>query len=96
MSFLEVKRKNKIVELIMQLKTEAFLTEIEKQVLSFSQKESQKESFWQAVRPIRKQVSFEQLLTEQNYQTPTFAIFSQSTQKLEMEESIETLLTMLK
>lgn len=48
-----------------------------------------------AVRPIRKSVTLEELIAEQNYQPIKKEEFFRKTSELEIEESLEELLAML-
>lgn len=53
-------------------------------------------SFMEAVKPIRENISLEQIMAEQNYQPITYKKFRDKTNKLEWTESLDDLLDALK
>lgn len=56
-------------------------------------KEKKKPNVWNAVKPIRSNVSLEQIMLEQNYQPISYQKFRELADKLELKESIEDLLS---
>jgi hypothetical protein len=93
-------RKLKLIQQIMNLESENFLSKIEtdirKFVYSTSNHSTEKESFWAAVRPIKKTLSIEELIIEQNYKPIEKNEFYTKVATLQIEEPLEELLNMLK
>ncbi|MEM9888581.1 MAG: hypothetical protein AAF849_21980 [Bacteroidota bacterium] len=57
--------------------------------------EERKEKFWEAVKPIRKGVTLEQIMREQNYKPIDREEFFRKAEELNIEEPLEDLLAML-
>ena len=93
-------RKLKLIQQIMNLESEKFLSKIESDIRSFVYSTSnfsiEKESFWAAVKPIKKTPSIEEMIIEQNYKPIEKEDFYTKVSKLEIEEPLEELLMMLK
>jgi len=81
-------RKYKLIELILQLNTEKSIAKLEKEVQGFRQKET----FWAAVKPIRKSVSLEQIIKEQNYKPINKQEFYNQVAKISIKEPLDELL----
>lgn len=91
-----IEKKYKLIQMIMSVEDEELLSSIEHTLAQAQeQPQSQVASFWDAVKPIRKDVSFEQLLAEQNYQPMTYEEFRTKADEVDMQEPIEELLALL-
>lgn len=77
----------------MRIDREEDLSKLEDQIDALHGQDDIK--FWTAVKPIRKTVTLEELISEQNYQPISKEEFFQKTNELEFEESLEELLAML-
>lgn len=86
-------RKYKLIQEIMRIDREEDLSKLEDQIDALHGQNDTK--FWTAVKPIRKTMTLEELITEQNYQPISKEAFFQKTNELEFEESLEELLAML-
>lgn len=75
----------------MKLDNEEVLSKLEEEVEAI-QKE---EVFWTAIKPLRKTITLEQMIKEQNYKPIEKDEFFKMVDELEIEESIEELLSML-
>lgn len=84
-------RKYKLIQEIMKLDNEEVLSKLEEEVEAI-QKE---EVFWTAIKPLRKTITLEQMIKEQNYKPIEKDEFFKMVDELEIEESIEELLSML-
>jgi hypothetical protein len=84
-------RKYKLIQEIMKLDSEEALAKLEEEVEAIQQEEV----FWVAIRPLRKTITVEQMIKEQNYQPIERDEFFKMVDELEIEESIEELLSML-
>ena len=84
-------RKYKLIQEIMKLDNEEALSKLEEEVESIQQEEF----FWTAIKPLRKTISLEQMIKEQNYKPIEKDDFFNMVGELEIEESIEELLSML-
>lgn len=62
---------------------------------SEQEKEEEEPKFMRAVKPIRENVTLEELMSEQNYKPITYEEFRELADKIEWEESIEELLEAL-
>ena len=76
-------RKYKLIQEIMKLDNEEALSKLEEEV------------FWTALKPFRKTLTLEQMIKEQNYKPIEKDEFFKMVDELEIEESIEELLSML-
>lgn len=84
-------RKYKLIQEIMKLDNEEALSKLEEEVESIQQEEV----FWTAIKPLRKTITLEQMIKEQNYKPIEKDEFFKMVNELEIEESIEELLSML-
>ena len=84
-------RKYKLIQEIMKLDNEEALSKLEEEVESIQQEEV----FWTAIKPLRKSITLEQMIKEQNYKPIEKDEFFKMVDELEIEESIEELLSML-
>lgn len=84
-------RKYKLIQEIMKLDNEEALSKLEEEVESIQQEEV----FWTAIKPLRKTITLEQMIKEQNYKPIEKDEFFKMVDELEIEESIEELLSML-
>ena len=84
-------RKYKLIQEIMKLDNEEALSKLEEEVEAIQQEEV----FWTAIKPLRKTLTLEQMIKEQNYKPIEKDEFFKMVDELEIEESIEELLSML-
>ena len=84
-------RKYKLIQEIMKLDNEEALSKLEEEVESIQQEEV----FWTAIKPLRKTLTLEQMIKEQNYKPIEKDEFFKMVDELDIEESIEELLSML-
>ena len=84
-------RKYKLIQEIMKLDSEEALSKLEEEVESIQQEEV----FWTAIKPLRKTITLEQMIKEQNYKPIEKDEFFKMVDELDIEESIEELLSML-
>lgn len=84
-------RKYKLIQEIMKLDNEEALSKLEEEVEAIHQEEV----FWTAIKPLKKAVTLEQMIKEQNYKPIEKDEFFRMVDELEIEESIEELLSML-
>ena len=84
-------RKYKLIQEIMKLDNEEALSKLEEEVEAIQQEEV----FWTAIKPLRKTITLEQMIKEQNYKPIEKDEFFKVVDELEIEESIEELLSML-
>ena len=86
-------RKYRLIQKIIRLDREEDLSKLEDQVESMQHKADTR--FMEAVKLIRKSVTLEELIAEQNYRPIRKEDFFAKTSGLEFEESLEELLAML-
>ena len=84
-------RKYRLIQEIMKLDSEEALSKLEEEVEAIQQEEV----FWTAIKPLRKTITLEQMIKEQNYKPIEKDEFFKMVDELEIEESIEELLSML-
>ncbi len=93
-------KKLKLIQQIMKLENENFLSKIEADVRAFVYSTSnftkEKESFWAAVKPIKKTPSIDELILQQNYRPIEKKEFYVKVSTLQLEEPLDELLAMLK
>ncbi|MEZ4887563.1 MAG: hypothetical protein R3E32_22715 [Chitinophagales bacterium] len=96
MNTLQVRKMN-IIEIIMGIDNDEALAKIENQAIKVKQQITHKNKLnvFDAVKPIRSNVSLEQIMSEQNYKPISYKEFRKLADKLELEESIEELLALL-
>lgn len=90
-------RKLNIIEIIMGINNDDALAEIENQAIKIKKQISEKPKLnvKDAVKPIRSNVSLEEIMAEQNYKPVSYKEFRKIADQLEIEESIEELLALL-
>jgi len=87
-------RKLDIIKVVMDIQNEEALTKFE-EATKLKDNYNGQPGITDAIKPIRKNVSLEQLKNEQNYQPVSYEAFRQLADKVEIEEPIEELLAML-
>ncbi len=88
--------KLRLIQLIMSINDDSTLLSLEKKVLEITKKPTEKElNVDLAVKPIRSNVSLEEIDKEQNYSPVSYLKFREDADKLAIEEPIEELLAML-
>lgn len=90
-----VARKLNIIEIIMSINNDAALKVIEDEALKVKDQVSKTPNIFDAIRPIRSNVSLEQIKKEQNYKPISYQEFRKMADELALEESIEELLALL-
>ena len=88
-------RKLDIIKVVMDIQNEEALSKFEGEATKLKNNQNGKPSIQDAIKPIRKNISLEQLKKEQNYQPISYEAFRQLADKIEIEEPIEELLAML-
>jgi hypothetical protein len=86
-----IQRKYALIQEIMQLNKVDDLILMERQVATIKSREA----FWKAAKPMRKNVTLEQIMKEQNYQPVDEKTFFEKAAAVQVEEPIEDLLAML-
>jgi hypothetical protein len=84
-------RKYRLIKTIMDLNDEMSIGFLENQVEELEQKAK----FWEAIKPIKKATTLEEMIAEQNYKPISAAAFFEQASAIEMNEPIEELLEML-
>jgi hypothetical protein len=84
-------RKYKLIQVIMGLDNESQISYLEEQVYHFNGKDK----FWEAIKPIRKEVTLEEMIAEQNYTSINEEAFFKQASAIEMTETIEEILERL-
>lgn len=85
-------RKYKLIKEIMNLDNEVVLSRIENQLTLIKEDKA----LWSSIiKPMRDSISVEQMIKEQNYKPIEKDTFFGMVEELEIEESIEELLSML-
>ena len=85
-------RKYKLIREIMNLENESVLSRIESQLESIKE---DKDLWNSIIKPMSESVSLDQMIKAQNYKPMDKATFFAMVDELEIEESIEELLSML-
>lgn len=88
-------RKLRLIDLVMHLDDDVLLEELERKANRIKAIASPKPDIANAVRPIRPNVSLEDIKREQNYKLISYDEFRKLADKLELKEPIEDLLAML-
>ena len=83
-------RKYKLIEQIMKLDNDFAISKLEEQL-----KKLENEKFWKAVKPMRKNITVEQLKKEQNYKPISKEEFYKKAAELNITEPLDELLSML-
>lgn len=86
-----IHRKYALIQEIMQLNEVHDLLLMERQVATIKSREV----FWKAAKPMRKNVTLEQIMREQNYQPIDEKTFFEKAADVQVQEPIEELLEML-
>ncbi|NJN77652.1 MAG: hypothetical protein HC803_04420 [Saprospiraceae bacterium] len=86
-----IHRKYALIQEIMSLDTSDALqlSEVQLQIVK------QKEVFWKAAKPMRKNLTLDMIKKEQNYQPIDEKTFFEKAAKVEVEEPLDDLLAML-
>lgn len=90
----KLKRMN-VIELIMRIESEKVLAAIEQEALRHLESQ-QTPNVWEAARPIRSNVSLEQIMEEQNYRPISYEEFRALAKEVELDDPIEELLADLR
>lgn len=91
-----IEKKYKLIQMIMAVEDNEILSSIEDSIAhARSQSKPEVASFRRAVKPIRKGISFQQLLSEQGYQPLTYEEFRGKADEIDMQEPIKDLLAQL-
>ena len=85
------RRKIKLIEQIIKLDSEKAISKLEVEVEGLNN-----DLFWEAVKPIRREVSIEQMIHEQNYKPLNKEEFYDEVAKIDITEPLEDLLAMLR
>jgi hypothetical protein len=85
-----ISRKYALIQEIMSLESDA-LELLEAQVATVKAKET----FWKAAKPMRKNLTLEMIMKEQNYKPVSREVFFQMAADVQVEEPLEELLEML-
>jgi len=88
-------RKLDVIKLVMEVQNEEVLSKFEDEAIKIKDNYNFKPDIADAIKPVRKNVSLEQLKKEQNYQPVSYQEFRQLADKIEIEEPIEELLATL-
>ena len=84
-----------LIELIMNIDDSDLLERIKEELIKIKEESQSSPNIEDAVRPIRKNVTLEQIDQEQNYTPFNYKEFRILADELELEEPIEELLEML-
>ena len=90
-----IARKLSIIEIIMGINNDAALKVIEDEALKIKDQVSKTPNIFDAIKPIRSNVSLEQIKKEQNYKPISYKEFRKIADELALEEPIEELLALL-
>ena len=91
---IKVRRLN-IIEIILGIDNDEALAKIENAAIEIKDQITDKPNVLDAVKPIRTNVSLEQIMEEQNYKPISYKEFRELADQLELKEPIEELLAML-
>jgi len=81
-------RKFRLIELIMQLNSEQAVAKLEQE----AEKINKKDNFWAAIKPIKKAISIDEMIKEQNYKPIKKEDFYKKVATINIEEPLEELL----
>lgn len=87
-------RKLNIIRVVMSIDNIEALKRIEKQAINIKE-ETEKPHVFDAVKPIRENVTLEQIVAEQNYKPISYQAFRKKADRIEWDDSLEELLEML-
>ena len=85
-------KRMSLIELIMEVSDEELLDAIREEALQLIQRAEKKPDPFDAVKPIRENVSLEQLMEEQNYKPIDYNTFRSLAEKVELDDPIDDLL----
>ncbi len=85
-------RKLNIIELVMGINDDGLLAAIEQEALQLIQQTIKKPNVWDAVKPIRKNVSLAQMIEEQQTKPISADTFFSLAREVELNDPIEELL----
>ncbi len=88
-------RQLKLVQDIMGLVDEQSLIKLEQQIELLKKTEGKKDKFWAAIRPIKRSNTIAEMIEEQGYKPITKNTFYKKVAKLNINEPLEDLLSML-
>ena len=88
-------RKLRLIQAIMDLNSEQSLEKIEQEIKTVKRLESSEDFDWSAIKPIRKSISVQEMIDEQNYKPIEKKNFRKQVKKLDIQEPLEELLSML-
>ena len=88
-------RKLRLIQEIMNLKSEQSLKILEEEIKTVQEIEKKKEPFFSAIKPIHKSVSLEELIKKQAYIPIKKEDFYRKVENLNIQESLDELLAML-
>ena len=80
-----------LINEIMKLNDEKAVNEL----FVYLQKVMEKEKFWEAIEPIKMEMSLEELKKEQNYKPISQNTFFENAKNLQIEENLDELLAQL-
>ncbi len=84
-------RKLRLIQEIMNLNDESALAKLEQEVAAINKQDK----FWEAIKPIRPSVTLEQMIAEQGYHPIEKEAFYEKVSKIDIEEPLEELLSLL-
>lgn len=87
-------RKLNIIKVIMSIDNDDALRKIESQAIKIKG-QIKKPNVFDAVKPIRENITIDQMVKEQNYKPITYQEFRKKADEIEWEETLEELLEML-
>lgn len=87
-------RKLNIIKVIMSIDNDDALRKIENQAIKIKS-QIKIPNVFDAVKPIRENITIDQIVKEQNYKPITYQEFRKKADEIEWEESLEELLEML-
>ena len=94
MNTIKIRRLN-IIEIILGIDNDEALAKIENAAIKIKDQITDKPNVFDAVKPIRTNVSLEQIMEDQKYKPISYKEFRELADQLELKEPIEELLAML-
>ena len=88
--------KLRLIQEIMNLNNVKSLRELEQKIQIAKESLEGKDMFWNAIKPIRKSNTIEEMIASQGYKPIDKKNFYEQVSKLNIEESLEDLLEMLR
>lgn len=83
-------RKYKLIQAIMSLDSESALLKLEQEVAQIQENPT----FWNAIKPVKKSTSLEEMIAEQNYVPLQKDAFYKKTSAINITEPLDELLLM--